>query len=325
MDKIALVVVNFGGPRNLEEVRNFLEDLLTDHDVIRTGLPFFIQDFLFKKIAKKRSEKIAKDYALIGGKSPIFEDTEWVAAALGELLNRPSVAFHRYIRKTHADFLEKLKGLDAEEIWVFPLFPQFSYATTGSIARWVSKHVPTSICKKMKWVESYPVHLSYVEAFVENIREFLLEKGLKEEETVLLFSAHGLPESFVQKGDPYQKECQASFQKIASYFPKAQSMLSYQSKFGRSKWIEPSTLEVCNKVSQWIGEKKQIVFLPLSFTSDHIETLFEVEQEYMKPLRDSGYAVYRCPALGRRKGWLDAMKVILNNSKKVRTCSLIRL
>ncbi len=322
--KTALLVINFGGPRDLDEVPDFLEALLTDKDVIRTPLPGFLQDLFFKKIARKRSVRVAKDYGMIGGKSPIFEDTEWVGSSLGEAMQLPTICFHRYLRKTHKAFIEKISLLDAEEILVFPLFPQFSYATTGSIARWFCKNLSSSICKKLRWIPSYPTHEKYVEAFTQNTKEFLAEKKLKEEETVLLFSAHGLPESFIKEGDPYQKECEASFQKISSHFPKASSLLSYQSKFGRAQWITPSTIDMCNQVKNWIGEKKHIVFLPLSFTSDHIETLFEIEQEYLAPLKEAGYSAHRCPALGRREDWVQAMKSILSEDSKVRTCCLIR-
>jgi ferrochelatase len=322
--KTALLVINFGGPRDLEEVPDFLEALLTDKDVIRTPLPGFLQDLFFKKIARKRSVRVAHDYGSIGGKSPIFEDTEWVGAALGEAMQLPTLCFHRYLRKTHKSFLEKIRSIDADEILVFPLFPQFSYATTGSIARWFCKHLPSFICKKLRWISSYPSHEKYVEAFTQNTKEFLAQKGLQEEETVLLFSAHGLPISFIKEGDPYRKECEESFQKISSHFPKASSLLSYQSKFGRAQWITPSTIDMCNQVESWIGEKKHIVFLPLSFTSDHIETLFEIEQEYLAPLKEAGYSAFRCPALGRREDWVRAMKSILSEYRKVRTCCLIR-
>jgi protoporphyrin/coproporphyrin ferrochelatase len=324
MDKIALLVVNFGGPRNVEEVPLFLEDLLTDKDVIRTPLPGFLQDWFFKRIARKRSKKVAEDYEVIGGKSPIYEDTEWVSSALGKAVNLPSVAFHRYLRDTHKESIDKLEAIAADEVWVFPLFPQFSYATTGSIARWFKQNTHEELYKKMKWVESYSSDERYISSFTRNIHSFLEEKKLKEEETVLLFSAHGLPESFIQEGDPYQRECQESFHKISKNFPRAHSILSYQSKFGRAKWIEPSTIEMCNQVKTWIGDKRQIVFIPLSFTSDHIETLFEVEQEYMLPLQEAGYAAYRCPALGRREDWVEAMKGILLDSEKVENAHLIR-
>lgn len=320
----AVLVVNFGGPRSLGEVPDFLQALLTDKDVIRTPFPGFLQDLLFKRIARKRSEKVSKDYALIGGKSPIFEDTEWLASSLGSYLDLPVFTFHRYLRETHKSFLQKMISLSQEEIWVFPLFPQFSYATTGSIARFFEKHLPATVCEKFKWTPSYFSHEKYIQAFAKTIANFLEEKSLIEEETALLFSAHGLPESFIEEGDPYQNQCEMSFQKLSEKFPKALSLLSYQSQFGKSQWITPSTSKMCEQVKEWIQDKKQIVFIPLSFTSDHIETLFEIEYEYVQPLRDLGYNAYRCPSLGRDPQWVQAVKSILLEGKKCRNRCLVR-
>lgn len=321
----ALLVVNFGGPRDLAEVPDFLEALLTDKDVIRTPLPGIIQDLVFKRIARKRSPKVAHDYALIGGKSPIFEDTEWLALRLGTRVQYPTVTFHRYLRATHQSFLNQMKSLSQKDILVFPLFPQFSYATTGSIARFFKEHLPASVCQKLQWVPSYFSHEKYIEAFARIIEIFLRKNELLEEETVLLFSAHGLPKSYIEKGDPYQKQCIGSFQKISEKFPRALAKISYQSQFGKSPWIEPSTSNMCQRPQEWIQDKKNIVIVPLSFTSDHIETLFEIEYEYVQPLRALGYNAYRCPALGRDLDWAQAAYEILLEEEKCTNDSLIRL
>ena len=273
--KVATLIVNFGGPRSLEEIGPFLKELLTDRDAIRPRLPSFIHRLLFSEIARKRVKKVSKDYATIGGKSPIFEDTEAIAADVGAL------AFHRYLPETHAHFLERARQLDADEICVLPLFPQFSYATTGSIARWFSTHLPGALQKKLSWIPSYATHPAFVRAMRANIAEFLSEKGLKEEEAVLLFSAHGLPQAFIDTGDPYQTHCEDSFREISAGFPRALSRLSYQSKFGRGQWITPYTSDVCRDIQEWRAGKETVVFIPLSFTSDHVETLFEIEQLYL--------------------------------------------
>jgi ferrochelatase len=139
----------------------------------------------------------------------------------------------------------------------------------------------------------------------------------------LLFSAHGLPKSFIEKGDPYQSQCEVSFQKLSEKFSKALSLLSYQSQFGKSAWITPSTLSMCQEPQKWIQDKKQIVIVPLSFTSDHIETLFEIEYEYIQPLRALGYSAQRCPALGRSPSWVQAATSILSEKKSTNR-SLIR-
>ncbi len=322
MSKIALVLVNFGGPRNLQEVEKFLIALLTDSDVIRTPLPNFLQKLLFTRAAKKRAPKIAEDYAKIGGGSPIFADTEWLSIALKEKMSIPVLAFHRYLVSTHSDFIASLHGLQAEKILVFPLFPQFSYVTTGSVARWFSEHVRKDVLERMDWISSYFCHDAYIDAFCFLIEEFLQEKGL--EEVTLLFSAHGLPEKYVSEGDPYQKECEGSFRAIAQRFPKHRSLLAYQSQFGRGKWLSPSTLEICENPKDVLNIERPVVFIPLSFSSDHIETLFEVEEQYIKPLKNLGFSAYRCPALGRREDWVNAIIKIIETKDPVGLSELIR-
>src|ERR1700722_6490216 len=199
------LLVNFGGPRDLNEIEEFLIELLTDQEVLRTPFPPFLHRLLFTRVAKKRSQKIAPDYALIGGKSPIFEDTEAIAEKVGQKLGAKILVFHRYLPKTHAHFIDKVERF-GDEIRVFPMFPQFSYATTGSIALWLKTHLSPSIVEKLSWVKSYPDFPLYLEAMHLRLQAFLVEKGLREEETLLLFSAHGLPQRFTATGDTYEKE-----------------------------------------------------------------------------------------------------------------------
>lgn len=317
---MAYLLVNFGGPRHLDEIEEFLITLLNDQEVIRTPFPPWIHRMLFTRIAKKRSKRIAHDYASIGGKSPIFEDTEAIAKQVSEHLQAEVLTFHRYLPKTHPDFINKLQSVK-DEIRVFPLFPQFSYATTGSIALWFHTHFPREIVNKMWWVKSYAAHPSYISAFENCLRAFLIEQGLKEEECLFLFSAHGLPQSFIDTGDVYQKECFHSFQQLSKLFPHAVSHLSYQSQFGKEEWIRPYTSEFCSQISD-TGRK--VVVVPLSFTSDHIETLFEIEQLYLPSIREKGIVALRCPALNRRKDWIEAIAKIIKEKEGVSTQMLLR-
>ncbi len=323
MTKKALLVVNFGGPRNQHEISSFLQSLLTDKEIIRTPLPGFLQDLLFRRIAKKRAPVVAEDYAKIGGGSPIYADTEWMALQLGSKLNLQTITFHRYLESTHKEFLKAIHHLDAEEILVFPLFPQFSYATTGSIARWFLENVHPHVVRKMRWVKAYSKHKAYLRVFDQSIREFLSEKQIEEEELCLFFSAHGLPVSFITSGDVYQKECEDSFNALKAGFPRAESYLSYQSQFGRAKWLEPSTVNMVEKAKTFLGSKKA-VFIPLSFTSDHIETLYEIEELYVEPLTESGFSAYRCPALGRKAEWVDAAFQIIEEGDYSSNAMLVR-
>jgi ferrochelatase len=268
--------------------------------------------------------KIQQDYLTLGGKSPIYFDTEEIAKKLSKRLERPVLTFHRYLPSTHADSLRQIESSAAQEIRILPLFPQFCYATTGSIARFLSNNLKPSTTFRLRWIKSYPTHPSFIFAYKKRIREFLQEKGLRQEETALLFSAHGVPQSFIATGDIYQSECELSFQALAQGFPQALSHLGYQSKFGPGEWIRPYTDELCNHVLSWNPDRKNIVVIPLSFTSDHIETLFEIEQLYLPPMRAQGFYPFRCPALNVESYWIDALKDLAKETNLSTTQALIR-
>ncbi|NNM44256.1 MAG: ferrochelatase, partial [Chlamydiae bacterium] len=319
----ACLLVNFGGPRNLEEIESFLQELLCDQDVIRTNLPPLIHKIIFSRVAKKRALKIREDYEQIGSKSPIFEDTEAIAAMLQESLHIEVIPFHRYLKGTHSHFFSKVNSLSQKELRILPLFPQFSYATTGSIARFFLSRFCGKILQKMLWIKSYPSQTNYIDSMQRVLRDFLLEKGLSEEETILLFSAHGIPQKFVCTGDIYQKECELSFEKIRKFFPKAQHLLSYQSKFGKGLWLTPSTEDMCKTLVPNTKKRKNVVLVPLSFTSDHIETLFEIEKLYLPLLQERNFLAFRCPALNRETHWIDAMGKILSDPSLFATTQML--
>lgn len=298
-----LILANFGGPRSLEEVESFLVELLTDGDVIKTVWPRFFEKWFFTRVAKKRAKQVAHDYAEIGGKSPIYEDTEKWAEVLRMRLGLPVFVFHRYLVETHWEFLREVEG--CEELVVFPLYPQFSFATTGSVKRFFMEKG----FRKLEWIESFATHRAYIKAMQVCVGQYLKEKGL--EDAVLLFSAHGLPQKFVDRGDPYRKECQSSFELIRQAFPQNEAVLAFQSKFGKGEWLRPYTVDLCTN-PPW--KNKNVVFVPLSFTSDHIETLFEIEKLYLPLLWARGFNAYRCPALNQQKEWLDAMELIASQT-----------
>lgn len=320
----ALLLVNFGGPRCLEEIPEFLTALLTDRDVIRTSMPPFLQTFLFSRIARKRAKKITHDYVSIGGRSPIYEDTETMARSLAQCLNEEVLTFHRYLPATHEEFIEKIGSLQQKEILVFPMFPQFSYATTGSIARWFENHLCGKIVRKLRWVRSYCDHPGFIASQKEKIQQFLDQQQLTHTNSYLVFSAHGLPRQFVCAGDPYESECKRSFEAIAAQFPEYKTKLVYQSKFGRGEWLRPYTEEACRDVLTWHEGKETIVFVPIAFTSDHIETLFEIESQYLPLIRERGLNAYRCPALNQQKSWIEAILKITASSDRLHNAMLIR-
>ncbi len=319
----AYLIVNFGGPRDQKEIRSFLQELLTDRDVIRLRWPRFCHNLFFSYIAKRRSNKVAHDYATIGGGSPIYRDTEEVARRLRLHLDAPVVTFHRYLVSTHATFIRQIEKLSCSEIVVFPMFPQFSYATTGSIARWLSEHLSQECLHKLRWVKSYPTHPAFVQSTQEGIHSFLKKQHLSQADLFFLFSAHGLPRKFIDEGDIYKSECESSQEAVMRAFSNVPSLLSYQSKFGRGEWLRPYTQDIAANILQYT-DRKSILVVPISFTSDHIETLYEIEKLYLSLIESAGAAAYRCPALNLQNHWIEAIASILKEENLISNDLLIR-
>ena len=322
--KTCTILASFGGPRSQGEVSSFLRDLLTDRDVIRTRFPRFIEKPFFTFVAKRREKVVKKDYEMIGGKSPIYDDTEQLAATLSRHLGHPILCFHRYIKETHASFKKQLLEMNPEKINVFPCFPQFTYATSGSCARWFSKNLPLNVQSKLRWIKSYPAHPSFIHAHEEKIQRFLNAHQLNENEVFFLFSAHGIPKKYVAEGDLYEEECQATYSAIMKRFPKAQGILCYQSQFGKEEWLRPYTRDVCEDIGSFCQERKKIVIIPISFISDHIETLFEIETAYMPPLKEKGYLPFRVPCLTLEPLWIEAICSIMQQEDRLNNQMLIR-
>ncbi|MEM8629402.1 MAG: ferrochelatase [Chlamydiota bacterium] len=317
------LLVNFGGPRSLAEIPDFLTALLSDQEVLRTPFPGWLHRAFFRRIAQKRAKKVEEDYAYIGGRSPIYQDTECLARLLEEKLRAPCITFHRYLPDTHKKSLSAIEKSEGP-ITAFPLFPQFCSATTGSCALFLRQHLSRQSCEKIRWIRSYPEHPGFVMAYQRKIASFLEKKGLKESEVVLLFSPHGIPESFVRKGDSYQKECEASYRAIASAFPQALSRVCYQSKFGPGKWLRPYTEKASESIRLWHQGKEHVIFIPLSFTSDHIETLFEIERLYLPLIAEAGLFPYRLDALNLENYWIEGICSMLTSLPTLPTCALLR-
>ncbi len=315
MKKQAFILANFGGPRSIEEIKPFLISLLTDRDVIRTNLPNFFHRLLFTYVAKKRVKTVLNEYVQMGGKSPIFDETENLAKILAKDLPGPLFVFHRYIEKTHAEFINNISTLDVDEIRILPLFPQFTYATTGSIARFFQENLPWPIVTKLRWIRSYPDHPAFITPSIDQIKKTLQLKGLNAEETFFLFSAHGIPVQYVAAGDLYLDECRASVQAVMKEFPYTSSLLAFQSQFGKEEWLRPYTRDLVVDTAPWIKGKKALLFIPVSFTSDHIETLQEIGHGYLPQVTRQGIEAHLVPSVGSNPQWVEGCKdLFLSNS-----------
>jgi ferrochelatase len=322
-DAIGVVLVNLGGPDSLEAVEPFLFNLFSDPDII--ALPFGFQwtlPFLARWISRRRSSVAKEYYRAIGGKSPIAELTEQQREALEKML-REEGHFRVFVgmRYWHPSLEEALNQIIREgikKIILLPLFPQFSVTSSGSgLNEWnrlvEKKGIPIQTVPIHEWY-SQP---TYIRSMVENIEEGkkLFPKDVPGE-IHILFSAHGVPEKVIKKGDPYQKQIEETVELIRKNMGKEERFhLAYQSKVGRLKWIGPSVEEKLKELA--LRKVQKILVVPISFVSDHSETLYEIDILF-KAIADELKIpyFYRMPSLNSSPTFIKALKEIVVGKAK---------
>ena len=315
--KKAVILFNLGGPDKLESVEPFLFNLFNDPAIL--NLPSFFRFPLAKLIANRRAPTAKKIYNELGGSSPILQLTQEQAKALELKLNKDdsSCDYKCFIvmRCWHPraeNVLKEVSDYNPDEIILMPLYPQYSAATSGSsIKEW------NDVCKKNNFkiktstICCYPTDENFIEAHKDEIMKKI--KNLNNFK--LIFSAHGLPEKNIKKGDPYQWQVEQSVNKIIESLKikDLDWILSYQSRVGPLKWIGPSTEEIIIENSK-LG--KHIVLVPIAFVSEHSETLVELDIEYKELADKNGCKNYsRIPALGTNKNYIASMSNLIINKE----------
>ncbi|XP_049909829.1 ferrochelatase, mitochondrial [Epinephelus moara] len=285
--KTGILMLNMGGPEKLEDVHDFLLRLFMDTDLMK--LP--VQNKLGPFIAKRRTPKIQEQYSKIGGGSPIKHWTSMQGEGMVKLLDEmsPETAPHkfyigfRYVHPLTEEAIEEMEKDGVERAVAFTQYPQYSCSTTGSslnaIYRYYSNRGDRS---KMRWsvIDRWPTHPLLVECFAEHISNELLKfPEEKRDDVVILFSAHSLPMAVVNRGDPYPQEVGATVQRVMERLGHCNPYrLVWQSRVGPMPWLGPQTDEVIKGLCE--RGKKNILLVPIAFTSDHIETLHELDIEY---------------------------------------------
>jgi ferrochelatase len=313
--KTAIVLVNLGGPDSLEAVQPFLFNLFNDPAIITLPKPF--RRMIASAISRRREVTAKAIYEELGGKSPILENTEAQAKALeASLAGHGEVKVFIAMRYWHP-FAEatarEVKAYGPDQIILLPLYPQFSTTTTGSsftnwdrAAKAAGLAVPTSkIC-------CYPTHPEFIKAHSLLIRTYY-DEAKHFGAPRILFSAHGLPEKIIRKGDPYQSQIEASTQAILSELGIANTdyVNCYQSRVGPMKWIGPSTSDELLRAGY---EKKPVVVVPIAFVSEHSETLVELDIEYADLAHANGVDhYYRVPTLSTQAHFIAALSDICLN------------
>ncbi len=311
--KKAVILFNLGGPDNLESVEPFLFNLFNDPAII--SIPSFLRYPLAKFISKRRAPIAKNIYREMGNRSPILELTEQQAKSLEKNLStQGSYKCFVVMRCWHpraVDVIKKVQTYNPEEIILLPLYPQFSATTSGSsINEWKKLCEKENYKAKTKTICCYPTEDNFIESHSSLIKKTI--KKLNNRNFKLIFSAHGLPESKIRKGDPYQWQVEETVKGIMLKLAgeNLDYVITYQSRVGPMKWIGPSTDEEIVKYSK---EKKGLVIVPVAFVSEHSETLVELDIEYKKLAEKNGCSFYkRVPALGVEENFIKGLaKLVL--------------
>ena len=325
-----MVFMNMGGPQTTDDVSSFLSRLFADADLIPLGR---LQNYLGPLISRRRTPKIQKQYAAIGGGSPILKWSEYQNSEMCKILDRisPETAPHKpYTAFRYADPLtEEMYQKLLEDGWgrgrggravAFTQYPQYSCSTTGSslneLWKWrmrlegksgANAAGPGGGNGDITWsvIDRWPVHPGLVEAFARNVEEQLATyPEEKRKDVVLLFSAHSLPMSVVNRGDTNPAEVAASVYAVMQRLQfKNSYRLCWQSQVGPSAWLGAQTSDT---VQEYVKKgQTDLILIPIAFTSDHIETLFELDQEVIHEAGHPG--VKRAESLNGSQVFIEAL------------------
>ncbi|MBI4468659.1 MAG: ferrochelatase [Acidobacteria bacterium] len=312
--RTGVLLLNFGGPEKLEEVRPFLYQLFADPDVIR--IPTLLREPLARLISMLREKKSQSYYRRIGGGSPIRRITEEQGRALASLLKRNGHDFgvyvgmqcwHPFIDAT----VETIRSDGISRLIVLPLFPQYSVTTTGACLAKLEKALgrfSPDQRPSMTIIRQWHDHPLYVQTLAGMILEALDSACLNPVmETHVLFSAHGIPERYVKQGDPYVEQTRSTVElvmdRLGRRFP---YQLTFQSRLGPVRWIRPYTDEVIGQLGR--SSVRRILVVPISFVSEHVETLYEIDVLYKELAARSGIEDFRrVPALNLRPDFIGCL------------------
>jgi len=313
--KLGVLLFNLGGPETLADVRPFLFNLFSDPEIVR--LPSrAMQKPLAWLISTARHKKSSGYYAQIGGGSPLRRITEEQAESLREELARRGVEAKvyvgmRYWRPFTEEAIDQIVRDGVDSLILLPLYPQFSVSTTGSSFKdfdgLADKRGGLQRIHR-HYISRWHTHETYIKALAEQIAEEIEKFPDPDPRHVhLLFSAHSVPQSYIEHGDPYLRETEETVRLVSEKLGDLSPVhLSFQSKVGPVKWLEPSTDAKLRELAARGVE--QVLAIPISFVSDHIETLYELDILYKKLADEIGVKNYRrVPALNCNPTFITAL------------------
>ncbi len=317
-EKVAVVLLNLGGPDSLQAVKPFLFNLFYDPAIMAFKNPL---RWLVARIISRKRTPIARDiYQKIGGKSPMLGQTQAQARALENRLNEGKDADYacfismRYWHPFAAETVKKVKEFNPDRIVLLPLYPHYSITTVGSsLIDWDKNAKKSGLDIPFKVIRDYPEEAGYIEAHVDLIQKEIA--GLEyPEEYRILYSAHGLPEKVIEAGDPYRERTEKTCRAIQERLGHPEHVVCFQSRVGPMKWIEPYTEDEIKRAGI---EGKSLIVIPVSFVSEHSETLVELDIQYRNIADEAGVKDYiRIAAIGCHKSYISALANLVTGDVK---------
>jgi ferrochelatase len=294
--KVGVVLFQLGGPDSREAIEPFLYNLFCDPDIIDFPFAKIARQPLARLIATRRAKHVAHHYDEIGGKSPILDFTKGQARALEtelcrSLEARVTIAM-RYWHPFTEEAIRELERHAPDQVVLLPLYPQFSKTTTGSsLNEWNRRFAANGWNPRIHVVREFHEDANYIESVVAAI-ERCLERFAHPRDVDFVFSAHSVPVSVIEAGDPYQRQIERTVDLVwqRGSWP-GRRHICYQSKVGASKWLQPSMHQTIQRLGS--EGRKNVLVVPISFVSDHVETLHEIDIEHREQAHSLGITNYQ--------------------------------
>ena len=318
-----MVLFQLGGPDSPEAVEPFLFNLFCDPDIINFPLAWMARRPLARYISRRRAGVVREHYNAIGGRSPIRLLTERQARKLEQALAADfdvqcwvAMRYWHPLTEETAAAVQKAK---IDQLILLPLYPQYSLATTASsLKEWNRVYRPGAGAPPCAVVEEFHTHPLYIASLVERIETSLTHFD-RPSDVHLVFSAHGLPLSLIAKGDPYQRQVMET---VAAVMARGgwqnKHTLCYQSRVGRQKWLEPALPPTIERLAH-AGEKHLLV-IPISFVTEHIETLHEINMEAREEAIAAGVEQFEMmAAVGESNQFIATLASLVRSAAGVKT------
>ncbi|MEZ4598518.1 MAG: ferrochelatase [Syntrophotaleaceae bacterium] len=312
--RTAVVLLNMGGPDSLEAVEPFLYNLFSDRRLIALPGGPFLQKPFARMISRRRARSARENYRHIGGRSPLLDWTERQALGLSRVLDSTwgIYVIMRYWQPRAQEVLWRMRNDQVEQALVLPLYPQYAEATTGSSIADFRQAAATLFPELTyavidHWYDWAPYLDALAARVVEGLESFPRDMR---DEVPLLFSAHSLPQRVIDRGDPFLGQTLATVRGVMQRIGDRPWHVGFQSRSGPVKWLRPSVDEVIKTLAA--KGHKSLLMVPLSFVSDHIETLHEIDVIYRRAATERGIVHFvRSPSLNDHPDFLQALAMLL--------------